>query len=463
VNKLRAFMMPKWGIEMTEGKINEWNVREGDAVKKGQIIAQIETDKIVNEVEAEVDAQVVRLVAAVGETYPVGALLGVFASEPTSIAEIEVFMRGFQTAGVEVLSGQPSNATGGGATESVKGAQRQIDEAYLISPAARDLVKRLGLNVSHIRGSGRKGRISLQDVAQAAKPPRIVAAGSEISVLPTTAILDAFYASPFAKRLAVQHDVDLSKLAGTGPRGRVSKQDVLEAAGIRPANRHEPGAEVVRMTPMRKAIARQLTLSNSTIPHFKLRLEINLDDLLTLRTQVKARSGTAPHLNDYFIRACALALLRVPDMNIQVHGEDIHRFRHAAIAVAVATDRGLIAPVLHSADSKSVSEIAAELLGLIDRARAGKLRQQEIDGASFTVSNLGMYGIEQFDAIISPPQGAILAIGAARRRAIEVDGKLAFGNLAWFSLSCDHRAIDGAVGAKFLGAIKELIESPQQL
>jgi len=163
------------------------------------------------------------------------------------------------------------------------------------------------------------------------------------------------------------------------------------------------------------------------------------------------------------LRATALALCEVPDVNIQVHGDEIHRFADANIAVAVATDRGLITPVLRAAQSKPVQVLSAELKPLIERARAGRLRSEDVEGGSFTVSNLGMFGVEQFDAIINPPQGAILAIGAATRQPVERDGGIAFATFAWLSLSCDHRAIDGAVGGRFLSALRELIESPQRL
>jgi pyruvate dehydrogenase E2 component (dihydrolipoamide acetyltransferase) len=168
-------------------------------------------------------------------------------------------------------------------------------------------------------------------------------------------------------------------------------------------------------------------------------------------------------VNDYFIRAVALALIAAPDVNVQVHGDQIHRFRDADISVAVATDKGLITPVIRAAQTKSVQEISAELRAVIDRARAGKLRADEIAGGSFTVSNLGMFGVDQFDAIINPPQGAILAIGAARPRPVERGGGLSVARVANFSLSCDHRAIDGAVGAAFLKELTALIEAPQRL
>jgi len=272
--------------------------------------------------------------------------------------------------------------------------------------------------------------------------------------------LDVFYASPGAKRLAVTHQVDLENVRGTGPRGRISRADVARAAGV---SLRSAAVEVIRMSPMRKAIARQLTLAKSTIPHYYLRRQVQLDALQELRAELKGRTGTVPSLNDYVLRATALALCEVPDVNIQIHGDEIHRFPDANISVAVATDRGLITPVLRAAQRKPVPVLAAELRPLIERARAGRLRADEVEGGSFTVSNLGMFGVEQFDAIINPPQGAILAIGVVRRQPVEREGGIGFGNFAWLSVSCDHRAIDGALGGRFLATLCELLESPQRL
>jgi pyruvate dehydrogenase E2 component (dihydrolipoamide acetyltransferase) len=262
--------------------------------------------------------------------------------------------------------------------------------------------------------------------------------------------------------LALEHGVDLSVLTGTGPRGRISRNDVALVAGARDEPKRGK-IEVQRMSMTRKAIARQLTLSKSTIPHFYLRTSIKLDALMALRADLKARSAAAPSVNDYMIRAAALALTREAGVNVQVHNDEIHRFSDADISVAVATDKGLITPIIRAAQTKAVGALSLELRTLIERARAGKLRSADIEGGSFTVSNLGMFGIEQFDAIINPPQGAILAIGAAHRRPIELNGGLHIATVANISLSCDHRAIDGAVGAKFLQTLQELIEAPHQL
>jgi pyruvate dehydrogenase E2 component (dihydrolipoamide acetyltransferase) len=472
VSKLRAFTMPKWGIEMVEGTISEWNVKAGESVVKGRVIAQIETDKIVNEVEVEYDTRFVRLIAEPGQAYRVGALLAVTSSDAVGDEEIDAFVRAFVPAGGAEIGTfvpadtAPAAAIAPAAANATAATIRQsppIPPGTLISPAARELALRLSVNVASIDGQGRRGRITLQDVDQAAKPLRSVGGGGPVAIEPTGAALDAFYASPYAKRFAVKHSVDLATLTGTGPRGRISRQDVAAAAGISVVPARGAAYEVLRMSPTRKAIARQLTLSKSTIPHFYLRMSANVDALLALRAELKRAEGSAPSVNDYFIRAVALALIAAPDVNVQVHGDQIHRFRDADISVAVAADKGLITPVIRAAQTKTVRAIAAELRAVIERARAGKLRADEIEGGSFTVSNLGMFGVDQFDAIINPPQGAILAIGAARLGPVERGGGLGVAQVANFSLSCDHRAIDGAVGATFLKELTALIEAPQRL
>ena len=465
MSTLRAFTMPKWGIEMLEGTVAEWNIQEGDRVTKGQVLAQIETDKIVNEIQSEFDTIFVRLVAKAGEVYPVGALLGVMASEAVPAAAIDAFVRAFGSSG-DAEESPVAPAHGEDAPEAAPeedGSGSGWDAA--ISSAARRLAAKLKVDAARIAGSGRKGRITYQDVEQASKPARVVGGGTAVSIDVKTAALDQYYAAPRAKRLSLEHGVDLSKLKGTGPRGRISRQDVAAAAGIAADSNVAPpgGFDTVRMSATRKAIARQLTLSKSTIPHFYLRTQVNLDALLELRAESKRGGGKAPSVNDYFIRASALALKQVPDVNIQVHGDEIRKFRNADISVAVAAERGLITPIIRAAETKSVETVSQEMSSLIERARTGKLRTEDIEGGTFTVSNLGMFGIDQFDAIINPPQGAILAIGTASRRPIERGGGLSVAMTAQLSLSCDHRAIDGAVGAQFLAALRDLLQEPQRL
>lgn len=454
---LKAFTMPKWGIEMSEGMIGEWSVEEGKPFAQGEIIALIETDKITNEVEAEAYGKFVRILARQGETLPVGALLAVFGDDEPA-AEVDAFIAAFRLAGSPIPAADTENMIAEAAAETAvppeppATAPIAIPETLAISPAARARAEQAQLDVASLAGSGRGGRIMLQDVEQALRPE------SELKLegpYPATPMSSAF-ASPTARRLAARLGVDLGGLAATGPRGRICKEDVLAASGTKGATSE---VEIIAMSPMRKAIARRLTEAKQTIPHFYLRRRVRADRLFAARTA----NGKQGSVNDYLVRAAAIALREVPAVNIQVHGTEIHRQPAADIAIAVATDKGLLTPILRSADTLSIAEIAEVASDLFARARASRLKQEEIEGGSFSISNLGPFGIEQFDAIINPPQGAILAVGAARPEPIDDDGAIRIVPVLHLSLSCDHRAVDGADGAHFLAALAELLEHPERL
>jgi pyruvate dehydrogenase E2 component (dihydrolipoamide acetyltransferase) len=445
---LRPFAMPKWGIEMTEGVVAEWMVSEGQPFKKGDILALIETDKITNEVEAEADGKFERLIAKAGGTYQVGELIAVLTGpdERASEAEVEALIAAFKpgTGGSAKTPPPPTTSTP---------APLTIAAEVNISPAACAFAQANGVDISGVTGTGAGGRITFQDVHQASLKPASasIGGGAPVDITPVGNALGEVFASPLAKRLAVQHGVDLSGLTGTGPKGRIRKADVLAMTGgqvpaavvptfERPAS---GSAEIVKMSPMRKAIAKALSHSKSTIPHFYLRSRVRIDAILGLRAQAKAATGETPSINDYIVRACAIALTRHPDVN--------------------ATDKGLITPIVRGADGLSVTAISRASKALANKARAGKLRPEDYQGGSFSISNLGMFGIDQFDAIINPPQGAILAVGAASRQPTEIGHALAFATIIELSLSCDHRAIDGAVGADFMRTLKALLEEPALL
>ncbi len=406
VDRIQAFTMPKWGIEMEEGVIREWHAEEGQTVKEGDLFAVIETDKIANDVELEYTATLRRRIGLEEETYPVGALIAVFAEPDVPDSEIDAFIEAFKPADAGFGDADDAPATEANAAQSDPGTTA-LPEGLSISPKAAELAQRLGVDLASVEGSGRNGRISLQDVEQAAKAQ------------------------------------------GLG--------DGAESAAA------DNPYEVVKLSSMRRTIARRLTEAKQTAPHFYLRRTMNMDAVVALRSRLKDETGAAPSVNDYLIKACAAALMETPEANVCWADDAIHRYRHADISVAVATPGGLIAPVIRRADEKSVAVIAAEMKDLAERARAEKLEQRDYAGGTFSVSNLGMYGVDNFDAVLNPPMGAILAIGALHRAPVETDDGIGFVNAVSVTLSCDHRAIDGAVGGQFLRALKSALERPDAL
>jgi pyruvate dehydrogenase E2 component (dihydrolipoamide acetyltransferase) len=276
-------------------------------------------------------------------------------------------------------------------------------------------------------------------------------------------------ASPLAKKIAAQAGVDLRVLQGSGPGGRIVRRDV-EAATTAPAGavaaRAVPDVEFedVALTPIRAAIARRMPLSKAPVPHFYVTSEVAMDRAWELREELNALEGQPKiSLNDLVIRACAIAVLEHPGVNASFQGESIRVHHRAHIGVAVALDDGLITPVLRDAHAKSLAQIAVEARDLAERARGRKLRQQEISGATFSISNLGMFDVTEFSAIINPPEGAILAVGSVRRVPVVEESGVTVGRRMALTLSCDHRVMDGAMGAKFLRDVKRLLEEPLRL
>jgi len=417
--RIYPITMPKWGIEMQEGTITAWNAATGQTIAKGDALLDVETEKIVNSVEAPVSGTLRRIIADVGGTETVGALIAVVADVEVADAEIDSFIVNFKPADT---SFEPD-----GASASTPAA----------TPAAAS---------------------SVQSAPATADAP----AGGEVEQR----------VSPIARRLAEKLGVDVSRIKGTGTHGRVSKEDVETYAASLPGGAAVPAPASSaaaaaptreKMTSMRATIARRLLESKQSIPHYRLSIDVELSALLALRAKLNAAGGAKVSVNDLLVRATALALVRHPVVNSQLQGDEIVRYAQADICVAVATENGLITPIVRAAETKSPAQIAAEVADLAERARSGKLARDEISGGTFTLSNLGMFGVDRFDGIINPPQVAILAVGAGTDRVIARKGQAVVAKVATLTLSCDHRVVDGAAGAQFLATLRELIEQPQSL
>ena len=473
MSTLRPFCMPKWGIEMSEGTIAEWMIAEGDSFKKGDVLCLIETSKITNEVEAERDGVLSRIVAPVtGEAEPVGALLAVFGDGSEDAAALDAFVEEFVPAQSTGTAGKKSAKKGNAkdapaAAPTVGKTPIKIDTNRPISPEALKLAEAEAVDIATIDGSGRNGRITFQDVQQALRGP-----ASPVLKGPLTSTEEdrSVFASPLARRIAAQNGIALAGVTGTGPRGRICKADVLAlleaSGGLRSAEFSlvDNTPRAVPFDNIRKVVAQRLTAAKQEIPHFYLRISVRADALLALRNTANLVLGAKASVNDYIVLAAGKALAQHSEVNVQLHGEEVHRFPHADVAVAVASPKGLVTPIVRQANRMRIDQLAEKTRDLIEKAQAGRLGYDDLNGGTFTVSNLGMFGIEGFDAIINPPQCAILAVGAAARQPVQKEnGGIEFASMIPLTLSVDHRAIDGAMGAQFLATLKNLIEEPEQL
>ncbi len=509
MSEIKTLEIPKWGLSMEEGTIAQWLIQEGTAFSKGDEICEIETTKIVNVLEAPFDSTLRKIIAKAGDTLIVGGIIAICADSQVSDAEIEAFAQSLggssvpttETQSAEVVAEKVATTTtetvetkvqtapvqnstpkatkavaqGGYSVPATLQGYQQVDDIFT-TPHALKLAEKHNVNLAQISGTGREGRISVKDIQLAVK-----AAGgswpdvrhqSSGKVAKSSADDSQVLATPVARRLAKQWGINLHDCRASGSRGRVSKEDV-EAVYQREnptivetaASSASATAQVtaIAMNGMRKAIASRLQAAKRNAPHFRLTVDLNVDAIQGLRQQINA---TVPQvklsINDMLIKAAAAALIKVPQVNVQFDEENqqILQFDQADISVAVAIDNGLITPIIKAANSKSLAQISNDMRDLATRAKTGKLAPDEFQGGSFSISNLGMLGIKAFDAIINPPQGAILALGAAEKRAVVEGEAVVVRQMVTATLSCDHRVIDGALGAKFLAAFKQFVENP---
>lgn len=480
-NEIKPIGMPKWGMEMSEGEINAWHVKVGDQVNIEDDLVDVETAKIVNTVTAADNGIVRAILAQPGETHAVGDLLGVIASVDTSEDDIQAFINSYATNSEVVFTEKaptmtevanepltqveqnPSN------TDTLSGGED--DTNVSASPVARRLAADYGVNLNNIVGTGRHGRVSKRDLEAAvtAAGGRLISSNNSVPNKAQQGDDSDIKATPVARRLAEELGINLLECRASGDRGRVCKADVDAAAAMK--NKLPSQVAVVAPTTsssesqtissMRKTIAGRLQASKQTAPHYRVHIDAELDNLLTTRKQINdANTDTKVSVNDFIIKACASALTRVPAVNVQFNGEQITHFSDADISVAVAIKDGLITPIIVGANNKGLESISNEMRDLSTRAKLNRLKPEEFQGGSFCISNLGMYGIKQFDAIINPPQGAILAVGTGEQRAVVRNGALAVATVMSLTLSSDHRVIDGAVAAEFMSVLKGFLEQP---
>ena len=424
-----TILMPALSPTMTEGKLAQWLKAEGETVSAGDVIAEIETDKATMEVEAVDEGVLGKIVVAAGtDGVAVNSVIAVLLEDGEDLSDVDI-------AGLAAAAAPASPAPASPAPAPAAPA-----------PAAAPPV---------------------------AAPPAPVAAAQ---AAPPAASGTRIFASPLARRIAADAGLDLGHVSGSGPRGRIVKRDV-EAAIASGVSATAPAAPVavgampgmpdyiaIPNSMMRKTIARRLSESKQQAPHFYLTVDCRLDELLELRKKLNNNATDFKlSVNDLIIRAAALALKQVPAANASWFEDEIRQWQAVDISVAVAIDGGLITPIIRGAEGKGLKQISAEMKDLAGRARDGKLLPEEYQGGTFSISNLGMFGIKEFAAVINPPQGAILAVGAGEQRPVVNDGELAVATVMSCTLSSDHRVVDGAVGAEFMQAFKLLIEDPLKM
>lgn len=417
-------LMPALSPTMEEGVLAKWHVKVGDTVSAGDVIAEIETDKATMEVEAVDEGEVLEILVAEGsEGVKVNTVIARLKGEGGAAApQAPKAEPAAPAADAGKASSAPAPAAGPSTASRSPSPVRGEDKRVFASPLARRIARDAGLDLSAIKGTGPRGRVVRADVEAAAKGGG-AKAGSAAA-------------------------------ASAEPR----KVQSLEQMGIAPGS-----YDLVPLDGMRKAIARRMTESFRDVPHFPLSIDCELDALLAARTKINAvleSQGVKISVNDMVIKAAALALKAVPEANASYTPEGLAMHHHADIAMAVAIDGGLITPIIRQAELKSLAQIATEAKDLAKRARERKLKPEEFQGGTFSVSNLGMFGIRSFASIINEPQGAIMSVGAGEQRPVVKNGQLAVATVMTVTLTCDHRVVDGAVGARFLQAFKPLIEDP---
>ena len=451
-----ALKMPQLGMTMTEAKLVRWLKREGDEVRRGEPVAEIETDKLNAEVEANADGVLRKLVAAEGDTIKVIGLLGVIggADEPEAAVSAITDARGAApSARGGASQDQELARASGGAERAKRPGPPEVADGPRASPIAKKLAADLGVDLTRLTGSGPSGRIVEADVRAAA-----TSAPSSNGHIK---------ASPLAKRLAREHQLDLTALTGTGPDGRIVERDIL--AALEAAEAAPSGAltvrETIALSGMRRVISERMHTSLQEMAQLTLTTEADVTALVELRSHLvpaaKVYGHRAPSYTDLIVHIVARTLRRHPFLNASMLGNEIVAWNEINMGVAVALDRGLLVPVIQNADQKPLQTISQELGELAERARSNRLSPDELQGGTFTITNLGLQEIDAFTPIVNPPQCAILGLGRIAKKPAVYQDQLAIRSLVTLSLSFDHRVVDGAPAGAFLRDVKNALEAAQ--
>jgi pyruvate dehydrogenase E2 component (dihydrolipoamide acetyltransferase) len=440
-------ILPKQGLQMTEGTIIEWFVQEGGEVVKGQPLFEMETDKVTVAVDAEVSGLLLKIIAGTGEVVPIAQTIAIVGKSGEDISALLAEAGGGGNSGgsgtAAQLAGQPADATMPPLPSAIPAADTGTAGTVLggrvfISPRAKTRAGDLGIDYRNIRGSAPDGMIVERDILRAASE----------GVLPLSPV-----ASPLAKKIAGQSSLNLARIQGTGIRGKIMRDDVIRTreAGDR--------RTIIPVKGMRKIVAERMKRSLDENAQAVHRIAVRMDEAFRVRTALEKAIG----FNDLIALALVRALVDFPGINAEFTPEGIWQKDFVNLGVAVAVDNGLIVPVVKNADLLSLMELAAVIKELVEKARSGRLGPDEYTGGSFTISNLGMFGLEEFTAIINPPEAGILAVGKIEDTPVAVNGCVEIHPLMRLTLSYDHRIIDGAPAAGFLARIKEYIENPYKL
>ncbi|MGH6988458.1 MAG: pyruvate dehydrogenase complex dihydrolipoamide acetyltransferase [Stellaceae bacterium] len=451
-------LMPALSPTMTEGSLAKWHKKEGDEVKAGDVIAEIETDKATMEFEAVDEGTLGRILVPEGAEH-------IAVNQPIAL----LLEEGEDKSALAEAAKAPATKPASTPPPEPPATKEQAKPAAPTAPTSQ---------------SPAQAPTPSKAAPSISPPPQGGGGLGRGQTAMTSQEVDGrIFISPLARRLAAEAKVDLTRIAGTGPHGRIVKHDIAAAIAegpsrpaATPAGGIAPGARIskeqvvalvgdapyteVPMTGMRRTIARRMADAKQTVPHFYLTIDCDIDALMKLRGDIADQASVKLSVNDFIIKGVALGLRRVPAANASYSDDALLRWETIDISVAVALDDGLITPIIREADKKGLAQISAEMKDLGLRARAGKLKLGEFQGGTFSISNLGMYGIKDFAAVINPPQGCILAVGAGERRAVVKNGALAVATVMSCTLACDHRVVDGAVGAQFLAEFKKIIERP---